>query len=180
MIFFFIKNIFSVAIVDWYTFLKLSHIIGTVLGVGGSTFAEIFYTKFASSKKADIFEHEVLKICIGVIRIGLVILVFSGLGFLVLWRLAYLGPDVFYSSRFLAKMTVVVVLLFVALLINFRLINLELGSSISTASWYAAMILGIWRNLNISYFAILLWYCLLIFLTFTLLGFIRKHLALKK
>ena len=165
---------------DWYTFLKFLHIFGTVLGVGGSTFAEIFYTKFQSDKKVDLFEHEVLKICVGVIRIGLVILVFSGLGFLVLARLAYLGPDVFYSSRFLAKMTVVVVLLFVALLMNFRFINLELGSSISTASWYAAMILGIWRNLNVSYLVIMLAYFIFGFIVFLLLTFARKHFVLKK
>lgn len=165
---------------DWYTFLKLSHIIGTVLGVGGSTFAEIFYTKFQGDKKTNVFEHEVLKICVSVIRIGLVILVFSGLGLLILWRLAYLGPDVFYSSRFLAKMTVVVILLFVTLLVNFRFINLELGSSIATASWYAAMVLGIWRHLNVSYFVIMLAYGLFVFMVFLLLAFARKSFAQKK
>ena len=164
---------------DWYTFLKFLHIFGTVLGVGGSTFAEIFYTKFQSDKKVDLFEHEVLKICFSVIRIGLIILTFSGLGILVLWRLKFLGPDVFYSSRFLAKMTIVLVLLFVALLTNFRLINLKLGSAISTASWYTAMVLGIWRGLHLSYFLIMLFYVVFSALTCFFLEYIRNR-AIKK
>ena len=164
---------------DWYTFLRISHILGTVLGVGGSTFAEIFYTKYQKDKKIDPFEHDVLKVCISVIRIGLVIITFSGLGILVLWRLKMLGPDVFYSPRFLAKISVVFVLLFIALLTNFRLINLKLGSAISTASWYAAMILGIWRGLNLSYFLIMLFYVVFSAFTYFFLEYIRNRTTKK-
>src|SRR3972149_3394867 len=140
---------------DWNVFLRELHVLGTALGVGGSTFAEIFAIKFAKDKKIDIFEHEILKICVTVIRIGLIILTFSGLGLLVLWRMRLLGPDVFYSGRFLAKMTILLILLLVALLMNFRLVNLKLGSAVSTACWYGAMILGIARGLELSYFAIM-------------------------
>ena len=159
---------------DWNVFLRELHVLGTALGVGGSTFAEIFAIRFAKDKKIDIFEHEVLKICITVIRIGLIILTFSGLGLLVLWRMKLLGPDVFYSGRFLAKMTILLILLFIALLMNFRLVNLKLGSAVSTASWYAAMILGIWRGLHISYFAIMAGFGVFVLLTYLLLEYVRK------
>ena len=159
---------------DWSVFLRELHVLGTVLGVGGSTFAEIFAIKFSKDDKIDIFEHEVLKICISVLRIGLIILTFSGLGLLVLWRMKLLGPDVFYSGRFLAKMTILLILIFIALLMNFRLINLKLGSAISTASWYAAMILGIWRGLHLSYFAIMAGFGVFVVLVYFLLEYARK------
>ena len=159
---------------DWSVFLRELHVLGTALGVGGSTFAEIFVIKFAKDKKIDIFENEILKICITVIRIGLIILTFSGLGLLVLWRMKLLGPDVFYSGRFLAKMTILLILLFIAFLMNFRFVNLKLGSAISTASWYAAMILGIWRCLHASYFAIMLGFGVFVVLVYFLLEYARK------
>src|SRR4030066_1480407 len=121
---------------DWNVFLRELYVLGTSLGVGGSTFAEIFAIKFSKDGKVDIFEHEVLRVCISVIRIGLIILTFSGLGLLVLWRMKLLGPDVFYSGRFLAKMTILLLLLLIALLMNFRFVNFRFGSAISTASWY--------------------------------------------
>lgn len=159
---------------DWNVFLRELHILGTALGVGGSTFAEIFAIKFSKDGKIDIFEHEVLRICITVIRIGLIILTFSGLGLLVLWRMKLLGPDVFYSPRFLAKMTVLLILLLVTFLMNFRLVNLKLGSAISTAAWYAAMILGIWRGLHISFFTIMAGFGIFVVLVYFLLEYARK------
>ena len=159
---------------DWHTFLKLTHIVGTVFGVGGSTLAEIYYTKFSKDQKIDPFEHDVLKICYSFMRWGLILLIFSGFGFLVLWRLNSLGPEVFYSSRFLAKLTVVGVLLLVALLLNFRIINFEIGTSVALTSWYMAMVLGIWRNLEASYFIIVFFYLLAMTLVYLFLSFIRR------
>lgn len=159
---------------DWHTFLKLAHIAGTVLGVGGSTFVEIFYLKFSKNTKIDRLEHEALRVFYPIIRLGLIILVFSGFGYLILWRLHYLGPDVFYSARFLAKITIILVLLVVALLMNFRRINLNLGSAITLTSWYAAMILGIWRKLEASFIMIIFWYFIGIVLVYLLLRFLAK------
>jgi len=159
---------------DWNVFLRELHVLGAALGVGGSTFVEIFTIKFAKDKKTDIFEHEVLKVCINVVRIGLIILTFSGLGLLVLWRMRLLGPDVFYSGRFLAKMTILLILLFVALLMNFKFVNLRLGSAVSTACWYAAMILGIARGLDLSYFAIMAGFGIFVVLVYFFLEYARK------
>lgn len=165
---------------DWHTFLKLAHIFGTVLGVGGSTFAEIFYIKFKKDGEIDPFEGSVLKITYAVIRWGLAILVFSGFGYLILWRLNYLGPEVFYNSRFLAKLTVVAVLLLVSFLMNFKKINLELGSVIAFASWYTAMFLGIWRTLEAPYFVFIFWYVVFLFIVYFLLSFLRKKITSSK
>src|SRR3989344_6656155 len=126
---------------DWLTLIRITHIVGTVLGVGATTFAEIFYLKFLKDGEIDPLENDILKVFYQIIRLGLVILVFSGFGYLIMWRLNFLGPQVFFSDRFIAKITVIVVLLTAAFAINFRLINLKVGSAITFTSWYMALIL---------------------------------------
>ncbi len=160
---------------DWSTFLRILHIIGTVLGVGAATFLEIFSIYFAKDGKVDIFEHEILRIFVAILRFGLVILTFSGFGLLVLWRLRLMGPETFYGPKFMAKMTIILILLSVAFLMNFRLINLKVGSAISTASWYAAMIFGIWRRAEFSYFVLMGFYLVFVLLTYFSLEFIRSR-----
>ena len=164
---------------DWLTFIRISHIIGTVLGVGATTFAEIFYLKFLKDEKINPFEHDVLKVFYQIIRLGLVILVFSGLGYLILWRLNFLGPQVFFSDRFLAKITVILVLLAAAFALNFKLINLKVGSAITVVSWYMAMILGIWRKIPFSYPVIIFIYIILIFAAYFVLQFLRNRAGVK-
>lgn len=160
---------------DWSTFLRILHIVGTALGVGAATFLEIFSIYFSKDGKVDIFEHEVLRICINVLRLGLVLVTFSGFGIMVLWRLGLRGPEVFYSPRFLAKMTVILVLLLIAFLMNFRLINLKVGSAISTASWYAALIFGLWRRAEFSYFVLMTFYVGFVIAVYFILEFFRNR-----
>lgn len=151
------------------------HVVGTALGVGAATFLEVLSIKFLKDGKVDIFEHDVLRICINVLRAGLIIVTFSGFGIMVLGRLRFLGPEAYYSPRFLAKITVVLVLLLVAFLMNFRLINLKVGSAISTASWYAALIFGLWRNAKYSFWVLMALYALLILVTYFVLEYFRSR-----
>src|SRR3990167_3430575 len=130
---------------DWLTFIRISHIIGTVLGVGATTFAEIFYLKFLKDEKIDPFEHDVLKVFYQIIRLGLVILV----------------------------------LLAAAFALNFKLINLKVGSAITVVSWYMAMILGIWRKIPFSYPVIIFIYIILIFAAYFVLQFLRNRAGVK-
>ena len=160
---------------DWSTFVRSMHIIGTALGVGSATLLEVLSIKFSKDGKVDIFEHDVLRICINVLRAGLIIVVFSGFGIMVLGRLRMLGPEAYFSPRFLAKMTVILVLLLVAFLMNFRLINLKVGSAISTASWYAALVFGLWRTNKFSFFVLMGLYLGLIFVTYYILEFFRSR-----
>lgn len=166
--------------IDWGLVLRISHIVGTALGVGATTLLEIFSIKFGRDGKIDFAEHEVLRTCVTVLRIGLIILAFSGFGLLVMWRLRLLGPEVFYAPRFLAKMTIVLVLLSVAMLVNFKLINFKLGSAISTTSWYAALVLGMWRKMEASYFLIMFVYLVFIGIVYFSLEYIRKITARKQ
>lgn len=157
--------------------MRITHILGTSLGVGGTTLLEIYSIKFLKDSSIDPFEHDVIKVCINVIRYGLILLVFSGLGLVVLWRLKMLGPNVFFSDRMLAKTAIVVILLSVAILMNLKLVNPKIGGAISTASWYTAMILGIWRNMTLSFFSIMASFVGLIILVYFILEFFRQKEA---
>lgn len=160
---------------DWLTFLKLWHILGTVLGVGATTFSEVFYLKFLARGEHKPLEEEILKFFYRIIRLGTVILVFSGFGYLVLWRLKVLGPEVFFSDRFLAKMTVVMVLLFTAFGLNFKLISPKIGGAIAFSSWYVVMILGIWRKIPFSLPIIILGYVIVTCFVYYVLEYLRDR-----
>ncbi len=163
--------------IDWGLLLRILHIVGTAIGVGAATMLEVFSIYFGRDGKVDLMEHEVLRICVTMLRIGLVILAFSGFGLLVMWRLRLLGPDTFFAPRFMAKITILLILLSVAMLVNFRLINFKLGSAISTTSWYAALILGMWRKMEASYFLIMFVYLVFIGIVYFSLEYIRKIVA---
>src|SRR3989344_9485319 len=67
--------------------LILMHVIGTVLGVGAATFAEIFYTRFNSDNIITDDERKTLSVTYTIMRTGLFLLVISGFGFLLYFRL---------------------------------------------------------------------------------------------
>ena len=73
-----------------YDLLVIVHIIGTVLGVGAATFAEIHYTRFNSDDIITDDERKTLAVTYTVMRTGLFLLVISGFGFLL-----YLRPTSF-------------------------------------------------------------------------------------
>ena len=141
---------------DWRTFLTIGHIIGTVLGVGGATFAEIFIQKSLKDGKIEPTENQFLHTTYFVLRVGLVILVLSGIGYYILavqtgTTARFLGP------RILAKMTITAIIVLNAILLKVKKVPLWLGSGISLTSWYAALVIGAWR-VKADYLTLIFWY----------------------
>lgn len=135
---------------DYFALLTIVHIVGTVLGVGGETFGMIFYFKAMADGKVDPSESALLRLSFQVLRVGLVLLVLSGLGYLIAFRI--LGTtDIFFDARFVAKMSLVLILVFNAMLMHMRKIPLWIGGAISFTSWYGAMLLGVLRDLDYTY-----------------------------
>jgi uncharacterized membrane protein len=162
---------------DTYTLLVITHIIGTVLGVGGATFAEILYLRASRDGTIDEEEGATLKVTYFVLRVGLSLAVLSGFGFLVYYRLngfesALLDPKLW------AKMTIVAIILLNAILLSARKIPLWLGSPISLVSWYAALVLGTWREVPYSYVQIMLGYFVIVIIASTILSWIRKRIEI--
>lgn len=158
---------------SWQILLTFSHIIGTVLGVGGATFAEFFYLKALKDGHIDPEEGDFLKATYHVLRIGIALLILSGFGFFVLYRIN--GHEAFlYDPRFLAKVTLTAIIFFNALLLQIKRIPFWLGSALSFTSWYGALILGAWRGVDASYFTIIASYAGAVLVVALILHIIRK------
>lgn len=159
---------------DWHTFLIITHIIGTVLGVGGATFAEVFYLKAIKDGEIDPTESSFLKTTYFILRIGIILLVLSGFGLLLLNRLEG-ATQYLYSPRLWAKLTLTVIIVANAVLLQVRLIPAWLGFSLSFTSWYVALILGLWRGASAAgYATIMLWYVGAVFVVAFILDCIKK------
>lgn len=157
-----------------YELLIIMHIVGTVLGVGAATFAEIQYTRFNADDIIADDERKTLAITYTVMRTGLFLLVVSGFGLLLYLRLTE-DTDLLTNATFLAKMTVVGVLVGNALLLQARIIPLAVGAAVSLTSWYTALVLGSLRDTNASYIEILVYYIGAIVMVGGVLRLIRAH-----
>lgn len=158
---------------DIYTILILTHLIGTVLGVGSATFAEVFYLKALKDGEVSPDEGALLKSTYAVLRVGLVLGVLSGFGFLLLYR--FTGQEErLLDPKLWAKMTIIVILVINALMLQLHRIPMWLGASLSITSWYAAMILGTWRGVPYSYVEIMAGYIIAVIVMVFVLEFIKK------
>lgn len=157
-----------------YELLVIMHVVGTVLGVGSATFAEIHYTRFNSDDIITDDERKTLTTTYTVMRIGLFLLVISGFGFLLYFRLTEY-TDILTSPTFWAKMTVVGILVCNALLLQARWMPFLIGTAVSLTSWYAALVLGVLRETSASYFEVLVYYAAAIVLVSLGLRWIRAR-----
>ncbi|MEK7156413.1 MAG: hypothetical protein AAB790_01240 [Patescibacteria group bacterium] len=158
----------------WYELLIIMHIIGTVLGVGSATFAEIHYTRFNSDDIITDDEKKTLALTYTVMRTGLFLLVVSGFGLLLYLRLTEY-TDLLTSATFLAKMTVIGVLVGNALLLQARIMPFAVGAALSLTSWYTALVLGSLRDVDASYIEILIYYAGAVVVVGGALRLIRAH-----
>lgn len=141
-----------------YELLIVGHIIGTVLGVGAATFAEVYYTRFNRDNIIDDAEAQTLKVTYTVMRMGLFLLVITGFSFLLHARLTE-NVGILHSTAFWTKMTIVGILVTNALLLQARLIPFGIGTAISLTSWYAALVIGvIGRGVDASFVELFLYY----------------------
>ena len=161
---------------SWEIFIKIAHLVGTVLGVGGATFAEVFYLKSLKSGQSET-SGDFLKTTYRILRIGMIVRIMSGFGYLILSRREG-HAERLYSPRLWSKLTVIAILLLGVVAWQAKKIPMWLGSAVSFTSWYAALILGAWRGLNATYLEIMAVYFLLVALIAVVLAFIRKSLGI--
>jgi len=155
--------------------LVIMHVIGTVLGVGAATFAEIYYTRFNSDDIITDDERKTLATTYFVMRAGLSLLVISGFAFLLYFRLIeHVG--ILTSPSFWAKLTIIGILVGNSLLLQARFIPFTIGTTVSFTSWYAALVLGVIGRTSFTYLEILTGYVVAVLLVGVLLQWIRNHL----
>ena len=163
----------------WDILVKIGHIVGTVLGVGGATMAEVFYTKLARGGKMDETAGMLMKLTYTMLRLGMLLLVLSGFGDLLMLRFEghtqyILGP------RVLAKLVITAIILLNAILLQVRKMPMWLGAGISFTSWYAALIIGSWRGLPAGFWGIMFWYAVAAAVVTFVLHLIHKREGAKQ
>lgn len=158
-----------------YELLVVGHVIGTVLGVGAATFAEIHYVRFASDNIITDDEKKTLATTYTVMRGGLFLLIISGFGMLLYLRLTeHVG--ILMSPSFWAKMTIVGVLVGNALLLQARMIPFAIGTAISLTSWYAALVIGVVGKIDASFAELFAYYVAAVIIVYFALRGIRRWL----
>lgn len=134
-------------------FLIATHIVGTILGVGSATMVESHLSEALKDKLISDDEKQILKIDYKYARIGLILILLSGFGLLLLDK--FEGTTVYlYSPRLWAKMLMVVLIGINILLLEAHKISLYWGSAISFASWWTAAFIGMFitHNLRFDFF----------------------------
>lgn len=135
---------------DVYTLLIIGHLLGTVLGVGGATLIEVHLNKALADGKMEADERNLLGANFVTLRVGLVIALFTGLGFIVLYLFA--GQETrLQNPVFWAKMLMIVIVAVNALLLQAHKINLYWGSALSFVTWWAAALLGVFLTNSVRY-----------------------------
>ncbi|MEK7531818.1 MAG: hypothetical protein AAB545_02740 [Patescibacteria group bacterium] len=140
--------------------------IGTILGTGGATMIEILLAKALKDGVVDPLESDFLRATYRVVRVGLLLSVFSGFGFLLLYEFSGQTARL-YNPVLWAKLTIILIILANALLLQARKINLFWGSAFSFVSWWTAVLLGILLtngSYALSYPSIMFYYLIAVFL----------------
>ena len=164
---------------DPLTLLIAGHLIGAVLGVGGATFVEIFLNKALRDGEIEPLEGSFLKTTYTVVRIGLIISLFTGIGLLLLYRFEDQSFK-FYDPTLWAKFTIIGVIVVNALLLQAHKIPIWLGSPLSFVSWYAVLVAGVFlRGPAIPYFQVIFYYLVALILGGLILEGIRRFLGIK-
>jgi len=123
-----------------------------------------------------------LKTIFTVVRVGLVISLISGFGFLLLYK--FTGQiEKLYNPVLWAKLTMILIIAFNAILLQAHKISLWWGSALSFTSWYSAAIVGTMGTMmngpSYPYVLIMLYYALAVVIIGIILGLIRKSLGIK-
>lgn len=147
---------------------------GTILGVGGSTIAEVQINKALKDGSVSKDEGALLHGTYAVLRVGMVLIVLSV--FAMLWY--HYANDTL--SRLMAEKVWFKEFLFLVIIVNAvsisnRWVPLWLGAAVSFTSWWLAAILGVAGPLPYSFATYLVFYIVAVFVVAGLLHLIRKR-----
>lgn len=158
---------------DIYTIIVAGHVIGTILGAGGATIAEVQITKALADRKVTSDEKALMHANYTLIRVGMAIILLSVVG--MFWYHLNQGNQFILTSEKLWIKD----LMFVAIIVNAvaltkRWVPLWLGASISLTSWWGATLLGLAGRLPFSFETYLAGYLVAILFVAGVSHLIRK------
>ncbi len=168
--------------------VTIFHVLSVILGMGGALISDLLFSFFSKDKKLSKTELSTLAILSSIVFYSLIFIIISGL-FIFLSDIAkYLN-----SAKFLAKMSILAVLL-----VNGYVLNKSVWShlfkkdffispreknvrrfaftcgAVSVISWLSVATLGVSNSLNMSYASIMLIYLTIIFFGILVALFVEK------
>ena len=147
---------------DIYTIIVMGHVIGTILGTGGATIAELQIVRALRDKKISADESALMHVNYSMIRVGMGMILISVIA--MFWYFAEQGNDfLFTSDKFLIKDLMLVMIILNAIALHKRWTPLWLGASTSFVSWWGATLLGLAGQLPYSFTTYLIGYVVAIF-----------------
>lgn len=156
-----------------YTILIILHVIGTILGTGGATLAELQIVRSLKDKKVSDDERALLHVNYRMIRVGMAMLVVSVIG--MIWYFYSIGSNHLLTSEKLWIKDLMLVMIFInAVALQKRWVPLWLGASVSFTSWWGATLLGLAGHLPYSFSTYLLGYAVAIFAVAGVLHLVRQ------
>lgn len=130
---------------DIYLFLVIVHLVGTVLGVGGATMIEVHLNKALQNKEMSQDERAILGTDYKMVRIGLVLGILSGFGFLLMYK--FTGQtERLYDPMIWAKLTMIMVIAVNAVLLQARKMSLYWGAALSFTSWWGVALVSVLKS----------------------------------
>lgn len=157
--------------------ILIAHLVSVIIGAGGAFFSDVVFFVAIFDNRIDFSEYRILKIASKVVQTGLVMLYITG------GLLLATGSET--SSRFWAKMSIVMIITVVGFIMHRKIFpvlrrcvaeEIPINSAeilkhaplavtcglISIISWTSAVVLGAWRTLDIGYFEIMQGYGLFV------------------
>lgn len=166
------------------------HVLSVTLGMGTALLSDFLFSFFSKDKELDQKEIATLSILSKIIFISLIVISVSGLFIFLSDPNKYMT-----SSKFLAKMTILVVLMINGYILNKnvwpKLLNKEFFTSdkeriyrkiafacgaVSVVSWISVCILGVIDSLSMEYYDILLTYISIIVFSILVSLFVEKRI----
>lgn len=165
---------------DVYSLLIIGHLIGTVLAVGGATMIEVQLNQALRDRTMSSDERDMLSLDFGVLRAGLLLSVFTGIGFIVFY---FANGQMFRLENpvFWAKMGILLLVLVNALLLQAHKISLYWGSAISFVGWWGIMVSGMFltQGVRFGFLEIVVVFALAVALGAWILHRVREYLMNK-
>lgn len=162
---------------DIHTFLVMLHVIGTILGTGGATVAELQIARALKDKRISMDERALMHANYGMIRAGMAIILVSIIGMFFYFQSQ--GNDLLFTSEKLwIKELMFLVIFLNAIALQKRLVPLWLGASLSFTSWWGATLLGLAGQLPYSFTTYLIGYVIAVLAVAGLFHLLRMWRAM--
>ncbi len=164
---------------DIYTIIVMLHVIGTILGAGGATLAELNIATALRDGKVGDEERALMHANYTLIRVGMAILFVSIIA--MLWyHLSQGNMFIITSEKLWAKYLMFGAIIVNAVALSRRWVPLWLGASISFTSWWGATLLGLAGRLPYSIEMYLVGYVIAIFVCAGILHMTRKAIIARR